>query len=76
MVKRLSLYSKISIYFFASSIAFYVFNEAILKYKVPLEIVGYLIFFSLGLFIGTQCCIDVIRRKEDDPSDSNMGNLN
>ena len=61
MVTRFTLYSQISIYFFALSVAFYLFNDAVLKYKVPLEIVGYLIFFSLGIFIGTQCCIDVIR---------------
>ena len=71
MVKRLNLYSNISIYFFALSAAFYIFNEAVLKYAVPLEIVEYLIFFSLEIFIGTQCCVNVIRRsKEEAPSDS------
>ena len=62
MIKTLNLYSKISVFVFGSSILLWIINDAILKAKIPIEIVGHIFFLSLGLFIGVHSCIDVIKR--------------
>jgi hypothetical protein len=63
MYKRLITYQKISIYLFAANMGFYVLNDSVLKKVVPIEIVGYSLFLSLGLFIGVNVCIDVLRKE-------------
>ena len=68
MVKRLNLYSRISSLLFVASILFYVLNDAIFESRVPLEIVGYIIFFSLGAFVGVQCCIDLLKKSKKESS--------
>ncbi len=77
MIKRLSLYSKISSFIFAASIGLHMVNDIFLKKKVPGEIIGYVFWFSLGLFIGVNCCIDVVKRFRKEPKDlSQRENLN
>lgn len=61
MHRRLIIYQKLSAYLFALGILFYVVNDSLLKRKVPIEIVDYFLFFSLGIFIGVNICIDVMR---------------
>jgi hypothetical protein len=60
MYRRLIIYQKNSIYLFAANIGFYILNDSILKKAVPIEIVGYSLFLSLGFFIGVNICIDVL----------------
>ena len=67
MYKRLIIYQKISIYLFAANMGFYILNDSILKKAVPTEIVGYSLFLSLGLFIGVNICIDVLRKESKLP---------
>jgi hypothetical protein len=62
MYKRLIIYQKISIYLFAANMGFYILNDSILKKVVPIEIVGYSLFLSLGFFIGVNICIDLLRK--------------
>jgi hypothetical protein len=51
-----------------ASILFYIVNDAILQGRVPLEIIGYIIFFFLGTFVGVQCCIDLFKRNNKESS--------
>ena len=70
MYKRLIIYQKISIYLFAANMGFYILNDSVLKKAVPIEIVGYSLFLSLGLFIGVNICIDVLRKESKLPKRS------
>ena len=63
MYKRLIIYQKISIYLFVANMGFYILNDSILKKAVPIEIVGYSLFLSVGFFIGVNICIDVLRKE-------------
>ena len=74
MYKRLIIYQKISIYLFAANMGFFILNDSILKKAVPNEIVGYSLFLSLGLFIGVNICIDVLRKESKLPK--RRGNQN
>ncbi len=62
MNRNLQLYSKIAIVLLVSSISLWMLNDLILNMKIPIEIIGYIVFFSLGIFIGVHCCIDAIKR--------------
>jgi len=54
---------------------FYILNDSVLKKAFPIEIVGYSLFLILGLFIGVNICIDVLR-KESKPSKRNAAHQN
>jgi hypothetical protein len=61
MSKRLLFYEKGSRYFFLINIFIYILNGTLLKKIIPIEIIGYFFFLSLGIFIGVQCCVSQIR---------------
>jgi hypothetical protein len=63
MYKRLIIYQKISIYFFVANMGFYILNDSVLKKTVPIEVVGYSLFLSLGFFVGVNICIDALRKE-------------
>jgi hypothetical protein len=74
MYKRLIIYQKISIYLFALNMGFYILNDSVLKKAIPIEIVGYSFFLSLGLFIGVNICIDVLRKDSKLPKRKSVQN--
>jgi hypothetical protein len=74
MYKRLIIYQKISIYLFALNMGFYIINDSVLKKAIPIEIVGYSLFLSLGLFIGVNICIDVLRKDSKLPKRKSVQN--
>ena len=55
---------------FILSIIIWIGNDAFLNKVIPEEVVGYFLFFSMGLFIGIQCCIDALRRLPKDMQNS------
>ena len=62
MNKRLTIYHRVSLFFFLFSIGLYIINDAFLKCKVHVEVVGYLLFLSLGIYIGFHVCLDEMKR--------------
>jgi hypothetical protein len=37
-------------------------NDALLKKKIPTDLIGYLVFLSLGLYVGFHVCQDEVKR--------------
>lgn len=54
--KMFSIYDKLIASFFILNLFLDVINEKILDSFIPNEIVGYLFWLSLGLFLGFQLC--------------------
>ncbi len=54
--KRLSYFNKGITLFFMINLFLDIFNKKILNSVIPVEIVGYLFWFSLGLFSGFKLC--------------------
>ena len=61
--RRLRVYQKIITYFFIFNIIFYIINDAFFRNAIPLEIIGYMFFLSLGIYIGFHVCIHEIKRQ-------------
>jgi hypothetical protein len=62
MSKRIFLFHRIAAVFFLFSLGFCVITGSFLKSRIPIEIVGYLVFLSLGLYVGFQVCLGEIKR--------------
>jgi len=62
MYKRINSIHRLSVGFFLFSIALYIVNDAFLKKKIPLDVVGYLVFLSLGFYVGFHVCLSEIKR--------------
>jgi hypothetical protein len=64
MYKRINIIHRLAVGFFLFSIGLYIVNDAFLKNKIPLDIIGYLTFLSLGFYAGFHVCLDEIKRVE------------
>jgi len=62
MPNRYFIFHRIFLFFFGFNIVFYIVNDAFLK-KIPLEIVGYSFFLSLGLYVGFHVCLGEVKRR-------------
>jgi len=62
MSKRLILFHRITLLFFIFSFGLYFVNDALLKKKIPTDLIGYLVFLSLGLYVGFHVCQDEVKR--------------
>ena len=62
MSKRIFLFHRIAAVFFLFSLGLCVITGSFLKSRIPIEIVGYLVFLSLGLYVGFQVCLGEIKR--------------
>lgn len=60
----IGLYGKIISVFFMVNVFLDVINEKLLHYWIPVEIVAYLFWLSLGLFLGFQLCQYLVFKKE------------
>ncbi len=69
MYKRITIIHRIALCFFLFSLALDVVNDAFLKNKMPREIIGYLIFLTLGFYVGFHICLDEVKRMEKKESD-------
>ena len=54
--KRLSYYDKVLAMFFMINIFLDIINKKVLNSVIPNEIIGYLFWISLGLYLGFQIC--------------------
>ena len=78
--KRFSNYEKTITGFFMINIVFDIINKKLLESRVPTEIVGYMFWLSLGLFLGFRLCkYEYIRvwnkmKSEEQKSEANIGN--
>ena len=62
MWNRINLYHKIFLFFFLFCLLITFFNEVFLKTMIPKEILGYLVFLSLGNYIGFHLCLSEFKR--------------
>lgn len=60
----ISLFNKILAAFFMLNIVLDIINEKILASSIPVEIVGYLFWLSLGLYLGFELCKYLVFKKE------------
>jgi len=56
------LFHKVALFLFLFSIGLFILNGTFLKKKIPIELVGYLVFLSLGLYVGFHFCLDEVKR--------------
>lgn len=54
--KRYKNFEKCILFFLMFNLVFDIINKKILNSIVPIEIIGYLFWLSLGLFLGFQIC--------------------
>jgi hypothetical protein len=64
MSKRIFIIHRVALVFFLSSLGLSVVNEALWKSKIPSDIVGYLVFASLGFYLGFHICLDEVKRMQ------------
>ncbi len=62
MSKRLSILHKVALSVFLFRLGLYFLNETFLKIKIPGQLIGYLIFLSLGFYVGFHLCLSELRR--------------
>jgi hypothetical protein len=62
MYKRINILHRIFLSFFIFSLGLYVVNDSILRKWIPIEIVGYIVFLSLGIYVGFHVCLDELKR--------------
>jgi hypothetical protein len=62
MYKRINIIHRLALGFLGFSLGLYIVNDAFLKKKIPLEIIGYLVFLSLGFYVGFHVCLGEIKR--------------
>ena len=62
MNNRFRLYHRIALCLFIFSFGLYILNDTLLKKKIPIELIGYLVFLSLGLYVGFHVCLDEVKR--------------
>jgi hypothetical protein len=62
MSKRLIIFHRVALVFFLFSLGLYIVNDAFLKKKIPLELIGYMVFLSLGIYVGFHLCLDEVKR--------------
>lgn len=55
-IKRFAFYEKGVTIFFILNLFFDLINKKLLDYRIPSDIVGYLFWLSLGLFLGFRLC--------------------
>lgn len=78
--KRFNIYQQGLALFFIVSLVFDIINKKLLESRVPTEIVGYMFWLSLGLFLGFRLCkYEYIRvwnkmKAEEQKSEANIGN--
>lgn len=60
----INLFNKILAAFFMLNIVLDIINEKILGSSIPVEIVGYLFWLSLGLYLGFELCKYLVFKKE------------
>jgi hypothetical protein len=62
MYKRINILHRIFLSFFLLSLGVFIVNDSILKKRIPIEIVGYIFFLSLGIYVGFHVCLDELKR--------------
>jgi hypothetical protein len=60
MSQRIFILHKIAAILFLASLGLYIINESFLNSRIPIEIIGYLVFLSLGLYVGFHVCLGEI----------------
>lgn len=63
MHKRINIIRKLASAFFMFSLGLYIVNDALLKKRIPLEIIGYVVFLSVGFYIGFHLALSEVERE-------------
>lgn len=81
MYKRINIIHGLALGYLGFSLGLYIVNDVFLK-KIPLEIIGYLVFSSIGFYAGFHICLDEVKRvkkkeaRGGETSSKIPGNLN
>jgi hypothetical protein len=59
-------YHRIGLVLCIFSLGLYIINDALLKSKMPTDLIGYLVFLSLGLYVGFHACLQEMKRLTND----------
>ena len=70
MHKRIIIIHRLAEISFSSSIALYLINDTLLKKKIPLEIVGYILFLNLGFYVGFHLALREVERERKKKADN------
>jgi hypothetical protein len=62
MWTRLNRFHRIFLSFFLFCILIFIVNNVFLKNKIPKDLLGYFLFFSLGIYIGFNVCLSEFKR--------------
>jgi hypothetical protein len=62
MYKRINTIHRLALGFLTFSLGLYIVNDLFLKKKIPLDIIGYLVFSSLAFYAGFHVCLAEVKR--------------
>lgn len=69
---RIVIIHRWALAFLCSSLGLYLINDGFLHKKIPLEIIGYILFLSIGFYVGFHVCLSEIKRERS----TTVGTLN